>query len=81
MAMEAEASPIVSNLSLVHDATFFPITTPFKAFSGFYKDCNVVVITNGKDHVHGTGVDNCGTVPAGTYGPLASIVIMFPFIN
>jgi len=63
--MEAEASPIVTRLGLISDMTIFPSkSTPFKAYRGSYKDCNLVVITNGKDNVHGTGVDNCGTVPA-----------------
>jgi nucleoside phosphorylase len=64
MAMEAEAAPVVTKLGLISDTTFFPSKTPFKAYRGSYKGCNLVVVTNGKDHVHGTGVDNCGTVPA-----------------
>ena len=64
IAMEAEASPLIEHLSLKEDDTFFPPQVPFKCFSGTYNECNVNVVTNGKDEVHGTGVDNCGTVPA-----------------
>eukprot|EP00555_Chaetoceros_dichaeta_P002623 CAMPEP_0198249672 /NCGR_PEP_ID=MMETSP1447-20131203/1121_1 /TAXON_ID=420782 /ORGANISM="Chaetoceros dichaeta, Strain CCMP1751" /LENGTH=236 /DNA_ID=CAMNT_0043934357 /DNA_START=154 /DNA_END=864 /DNA_ORIENTATION=- len=62
--MEAEAAPFVKHLSLESDDTFFPATTPFQAFRGQYKNCDVTVVTNGKDDVYGTGVDNVGTVPA-----------------
>lgn len=64
IAMEAEASPFVSHLSLQPDDNFFPKQVPFKAFRGHHEGCDITVITNGKDHVHGTGVDNVGTVPA-----------------
>lgn len=64
IAMEAEAAPFVEYLSLKEDESFFPPQVPFKAFSGTYNECTVNVVTNGKDEVHGTGVDNCGTVPA-----------------
>jgi len=64
IAMEAEASPFVEHLGLETDDTFFPKQVPFKAFRGTHEGCEVTVVTNGKDHVHGTGVDNVGTVPA-----------------
>lgn len=64
IAMEAEASPFVAHLNLQPDTSFFPAETPFQAFSGKHNNCNLTVITNGKDGVHGTGVDNVGTVPA-----------------
>lgn len=62
--MEAEASPFVNYLNLQPDASFFPSETPFRAFRGKHNDCDLTVITNGKDEVYGTGVDNVGTVPA-----------------
>lgn len=62
--MEAEASPFVNHLNLQPDPAFFPSQTPFHAFSGKHGSCNLTVITNGKDVVHDTGVDNVGTVPA-----------------
>jgi 5'-methylthioadenosine nucleosidase len=64
IAMEAEASPLVEHLSLRQDPSFYPPETPFRAFEGRHGDCHLTVITNGKDEVHGTGVDNVGTVPA-----------------
>eukprot|EP00565_Helicotheca_tamesis_P001939 CAMPEP_0185725778 /NCGR_PEP_ID=MMETSP1171-20130828/1949_1 /TAXON_ID=374046 /ORGANISM="Helicotheca tamensis, Strain CCMP826" /LENGTH=256 /DNA_ID=CAMNT_0028393985 /DNA_START=89 /DNA_END=859 /DNA_ORIENTATION=- len=64
IAMEAEAAPFVEFLSLKEDNEFFPKVTPFKAFRGLYEECDVTVVTNGKDEVHGNGVDNVGTVPA-----------------
>lgn len=64
IAMEAEASPFIDHLGLKPDTSFFPTETPFHAFRGKHKDCELTVITNGKDEVHGTGVDNVGTVPA-----------------
>lgn len=64
IAMEAEASPFVNHLNLQPDPAFFPSQTPFHAFSGKHGSCNLTVITNGKDVVHDTGVDNVGTVPA-----------------
>jgi len=62
--MEAEASPFINHLNLQPDTSFFPAETPFHAFRGKHNNCNLTVITNGKDEVHGTGVDNVGTVPA-----------------
>lgn len=62
IAMEAEASPFVNHLNLQPDPSFFPAETPFHAFRGKRNDCDLTVITNGKDAVH--GVDNVGTVPA-----------------
>lgn len=64
IAMEAEASPFVNHLNLQPDAAFFPSETPFRAFRGKHNDCDLTVITNGKDAAYGTGVDNVGTVPA-----------------
>ena len=63
--MEAEAKPFVEHLGL-KDATsdVFPSTVPFQAFTGSHGDATVTVVTNGKDGVYATGVDNCGTVPA-----------------
>ncbi len=66
IAMEAEASPFVNHLNLQPDLSFFPSETPFRAFRGKHNNCQLTVITNGKDEVHGTGVDNVGTVPAAT---------------
>jgi len=65
IAMEAEASPFVAHLNLQPDPSFFPPSTPFKAFRGTHYNCNLTVITNGHDTVYGTNVDNVGTVPAG----------------
>jgi len=64
IAMEAEATPFVTHLSLEVDETFFPKTVPFQAFRGRYEECDITVVTNGKDNVYGTNVDNVGTVPA-----------------
>jgi len=55
--MEAEADPFVKHLSLEHDKTFFPTTTPFQAFRGQHGQCDVTVVTNGKDHVYGKKID------------------------
>jgi len=63
IAMEAEASPFVNHLNLQPDTSFFPSQTPFHAFTGKHGNCNLTVVTNGKDVVHDTGVDNVGTVP------------------
>lgn len=65
--MEAEAAPFVQHLELQPDDTVFntKAPVPFKAFSGFYNsEHKVTVITNGKDAIYKTGVDNVGTVPA-----------------
>ena len=62
--MEAEAAPFIQHLSLQPVPDFFPRTTPFLAYQGTHHQCNLTVITNGKDLVHGTGVDNVGTIPA-----------------
>jgi len=64
IAMEAEASPFVTHLGLQADPTFFPPQTPFNAFRGKYNSCELTVVTNGKDTIHNTNVDNVGTVPA-----------------
>ncbi|GAX15348.1 5'-methylthioadenosine nucleosidase [Fistulifera solaris] len=64
IAMEAEAAPFIQHLQLKLVADFFPSNTPFQAYQGPHGDCTVTVITNGKDTVHETGVDNVGTVPA-----------------
>lgn len=62
--MEAEAKPFVEHLGLQAATDFFPSTVPFQAFTGTHGDATVTVVTNGKDNVYSTGVDNCGTVPA-----------------
>jgi len=62
--MEAEAMPFIEKLQLQRNAEFFPSVTPFHAFEGTFGECKVTVVTNGKDDVHETGVDNVGTVPA-----------------
>mmetsp|Transcript_21601 Transcript_21601/g.27935 ORF Transcript_21601/g.27935 Transcript_21601/m.27935 type:complete len:263 (+) Transcript_21601:94-882(+) len=64
VAMEAEAMPFVEHLGLKKDEELFESHLPFLAYSGNYKDAKVTVITNGKDSVYSTGVDNVGTVPA-----------------
>jgi len=53
IAMEAEAKPFVDYLSLKEDTAFFPEQVPFKAFTGSHNDCDVTVVTNGKDEAHG----------------------------
>lgn len=62
--MEAEAKPFVDHIGLKPIDDFFPSHTPFHAYGGMHNDTQVTVIANGKDTVYGTGVDNCGTVPA-----------------
>lgn len=62
--MEAEAKPFIEHLELKKEDGFFPSHTPFEAYSGEHNQCHVTVITNGKDSVYGTGMDNIGTVPA-----------------
>lgn len=64
--MEAEAQPFIDHLQLENKTSdVFPSNVPFHAFMGTYNEThNVTVITSGKDAVYGTGVDNCGTVPA-----------------
>lgn len=63
--MEAEAKPFVEHLGLKESTSdIFSSNVPFQAFSGVHNDAQVTVITNGKDGVYQTGVDNCGTVPA-----------------
>jgi 5'-methylthioadenosine nucleosidase len=64
VAMEAEAAPFVEHLKLDKKVDFFPPQVPFEAFSGEHEGCKLTVVTNGKDSVYGTGVDNVGTVPA-----------------
>ena len=64
IAMEAEAMPFVEFLKLEKDESLFEEHLPFQAFSGNHKGSKVTVITNGKDTVYQTGVDNVGTVPA-----------------
>mmetsp|Transcript_21092 Transcript_21092/g.43437 ORF Transcript_21092/g.43437 Transcript_21092/m.43437 type:complete len:269 (+) Transcript_21092:15-821(+) len=64
IAMEAEASPFVNHLNLTIDKSFFPPESPFQAFRGKHNSCDLTVITNGKDTVLNTNVDNVGTVPA-----------------
>ena len=62
--MEAEAKPFIEHLGLKRDESFFPAHTPFHAYTGTHGHCKVTVVTNGKDKVYNTGVDNVGTVPA-----------------
>ena len=62
--MEAEAKPFVEHLGLKEAADFFSSHVPFQAFCGTHGEATVTVVTNGKDSVYATGVDNCGTVPA-----------------
>lgn len=64
IAMEAEAKPFVEHLGLKETPDVFPSTVPFQAFQGEHGEAVVTVVTNGKDGVYATGVDNCGTVPA-----------------
>jgi len=64
IAMEAEAAPLIEHLSLELKESFFSPKSPFLAYQGTHESCNLTVITNGKDKVHGTGVDNVGTTPA-----------------
>jgi 5'-methylthioadenosine nucleosidase len=64
IAMEAEAKPFIDHLGLTLANDFFPAEAPFLAFQGSYNSCQLTVVTNGKDTVHGTGMDNVGTVPA-----------------
>ena len=71
--MEAEAAPFIEHVGLEKiTEEFFPRVTPFHAFRGKYnEDYMVTLITNGKDHIYETGVDNCGTVPAAVASFLA----------
>lgn len=64
--MEAEAAPLIEHLELVPKTEeIFPPQVPFHAFTGKWNDeHDITVITNGKDTIYQTGVDNCGTVPA-----------------
>ena len=67
--MEAEAQPLIDHLSLKPNQEFFNSptssgTAPFLAYQGKHESCNITIVTNGKDAVHGTGVDNVGTIPA-----------------
>lgn len=62
--MADEARPFVEYLGLTTNTTFFPPEVPFVAYSGSHHGCALTVVTNGKDGVYGSGVDNCGTVPA-----------------
>ena len=64
IVMEAEAAPFVEHLGLELVENFFPVHTPFLAFSGVHHKTKVTVITMGKDTVYETGVDNAGTVPS-----------------
>jgi 5'-methylthioadenosine nucleosidase len=73
--MEAEAQPFVDHLGLKAADDVFPANVPFCAFTGTHGEATVTVVTNGKDTVYGTGVDNCGTVPAAlaTFLALSSV--------
>jgi len=71
VAMEAEASPFVSALSLAPCKSVFPASLPFRSFSGSHNGLDVTVVTSGKDATYSTGVDNVGTLPAGVMTTLA----------
>jgi hypothetical protein len=58
IAMEAEAAPFIEHLGLTLDEMFFPSEAPFLAYTGNHRHAKVTVITNGKDSVYGTGLDN-----------------------
>lgn len=75
--------PFVEHLGLTKDEELFESNLPFLAFSGSFKDAKVTVITNGKDGVYNTGVDNVGTVPAAlaTYLALAKLQSVDILIN
>lgn len=74
--MEAEAKPFIDHYKFTLIPDFFPSHTPFQAYGGVHDhsfasessevktSTKVTVIVNGKDNIYGTGVDNCGTVPA-----------------
>jgi len=65
--MEAEADPFVKSYDLkLVDNFFGSKAVPFVAFQGEHSESGsqVTVLTNGKDGVYGTKVDNVGTVPA-----------------
>ena len=62
--MEAEAAPFIEHFQLKMVDGVLPPEAPFLAYSGTVQNKKVTVITNGKDSVYGTGVDNFGTVPA-----------------
>ena len=53
IAMEDEAKPFIDHLGLKAETDFFPRQAPFHAFTGSYKECDVTIITAGKDDVHG----------------------------
>jgi 5'-methylthioadenosine nucleosidase len=80
--MEQEAKPFVEHLGLSQVEGFFPGHTPFLAFEGKSGDCQVTVITFGKDQIYGTGVDNVGTVSSSlaTYLALSKIDIKFDLV-
>jgi 5'-methylthioadenosine nucleosidase len=71
IAMEAEAAPFIEHLGLTLDEMFFPSEAPFLAYTGNHRHAKVTVITNGKDSVYGTGLDNVGTIAAATASFLA----------
>eukprot|EP00934_Nitzschia_sp_Nitz4_P002720 Nitzschia sp. Nitz4//scaffold5_size260463//107889//108692//NITZ4_000976-RA/size260463-augustus-gene-0.31-mRNA-1//-1//CDS//3329555322//2710//frame0 len=64
IVMEQEARPFFDHMGLKLVENFFPSNTPFLCYEGMHGSCDVTVITFGHDQVYGTGVDNCGTVPA-----------------
>jgi 5'-methylthioadenosine nucleosidase len=66
IAMEAEATPFIDHLDLKLDDKFFPSEAPFLAYIGTHRNSKITLITNGKDNVYGTALDNVGTVPAAT---------------
>lgn len=67
IAMEAEAAPFIEHFGLTPKDDVFPSSVPFLAYSGTFckgGTAKVTVITNGKDDVYKTGVDNVGTISA-----------------
>lgn len=67
VAMEAEAQPFIDHVGATLVPDFFPSAAPFLAYRGASGGATITIITNGKDSsVYGTGVDNVGTLAAGT---------------
>eukprot|EP00548_Thalassiothrix_antarctica_P003561 CAMPEP_0194144740 /NCGR_PEP_ID=MMETSP0152-20130528/13752_1 /TAXON_ID=1049557 /ORGANISM="Thalassiothrix antarctica, Strain L6-D1" /LENGTH=256 /DNA_ID=CAMNT_0038844713 /DNA_START=55 /DNA_END=825 /DNA_ORIENTATION=- len=67
VAMEAEAAPFVKHYGLKPIDNFFDSkAAPFAVFQGEHSESSsqITVVTNGKDSVYGTNVDNVGTAPA-----------------
>jgi 5'-methylthioadenosine nucleosidase len=72
VAMQAEAQPMIDHFQLLpEDSLFATQNLPFRAYQGTYNDHKITLVTNGTDTIYQTGVDNCGTVPAGLAAYLA----------